>query len=294
LYLGILILSITSCSTDKKEKKYYRVEKYYSGNIKEKRFYNNQYEYDLRENFICYSYYENGIIKEKTNYKNNLKDGTSFIYDESGQLVSIDTYKNGKRHGLSITYNIDGEIISKILFLNNQKVRWQGLTYIEETKSYQYTIFRVDSDNTLGDDIGAFLIDSEYNPIVKFSNYYVLNSKSDTIYFNNNFEFEIQLLLSNHNITNNEIIIGEINSAENFTDSTSTSNYHFGNDRNLSISVNPTKFGTNLLLGKIYITQDSITYRDTLYRKQEFLLYYEYYVKNWSVMPRIFNDYFPN
>ena len=42
------------------------------------------------------TYYETGEIKEKGNYKNDVKDGKSFIYKKDGTIKKIITYIFGE------------------------------------------------------------------------------------------------------------------------------------------------------------------------------------------------------
>ena len=41
------------------------------------------------------SYYDNGKIKEKSNYKNGQLDGEKIIYDKYSKIKLISNYKNG-------------------------------------------------------------------------------------------------------------------------------------------------------------------------------------------------------
>lgn len=45
---------------------------------------------------IFESYYDNGILKERANYRRGKKDGTYLSYNENGKLLKKDIYKNGK------------------------------------------------------------------------------------------------------------------------------------------------------------------------------------------------------
>ena len=47
-------------------------------------------------NRVYEEYYENGQLKNKGTYKNNVPDGVWEEYDKSGRLKSKTTYKNGE------------------------------------------------------------------------------------------------------------------------------------------------------------------------------------------------------
>ena len=54
------------------------------------------------------SYYENGQVKEKINYKNGKPDGLEEWYYENGQLERKVNYKDGKKDGLEEWYDENG------------------------------------------------------------------------------------------------------------------------------------------------------------------------------------------
>lgn len=283
-----------SCSEKKDEETFQRIEKYDDGVIKERKIYKNEEEYNLDKNFQRLLYYEDGTLKEKIDYKNGKIDGNDIGYKQSGKLFFIDTYRNGNKHGIAETYDRNGEILSKILILDGKRIRWQSFSFFSEFSLYGYTVFKVLEDNITGTEVGFYLIDDEHKTMEKYGNYYVINTKSDTIMFQQKFEFEIQFLLSGQNLTNSQIRIGELDKYENFIDSASTLNYNFGSENKISIILDSTHLGNNLLLGKINVNQDTIMEGQTFHKRQEFLLYHEFYVKKWIIMPKIFNKFYFN
>ena len=58
------------------------------------------------------SYYENGQLKTKATYDDE-RDGPSEYYYESGQLEWRVIYKDGEWHGLSESYDENGQLESK-------------------------------------------------------------------------------------------------------------------------------------------------------------------------------------
>jgi antitoxin component YwqK of YwqJK toxin-antitoxin module len=58
-------------------------------------------------------YYENGQLREKQNYKDDMRDGTFLSYDEDGQLAEKRTYKDGKLDGPKEWYYENGQLREK-------------------------------------------------------------------------------------------------------------------------------------------------------------------------------------
>ena len=56
-------------------------------------------------------YYDNGVYKCITNYKNGKKHGKMIWFYENGNLDLVVNYKDGKKHGEEIFYNEDGVLI---------------------------------------------------------------------------------------------------------------------------------------------------------------------------------------
>ena len=59
------------------------------------------------------SYYENGQLTYKGNYKNGKKEGAWVSYWMNGQLYYKGNYKNGKDEGAWVSYNTDGTVLKK-------------------------------------------------------------------------------------------------------------------------------------------------------------------------------------
>ena len=59
------------------------------------------------------SYYENGQLLIKQNYKDNIEDGPCESYYENGQLAFKRTFKNGALNGLFEEYYENGQLKEK-------------------------------------------------------------------------------------------------------------------------------------------------------------------------------------
>lgn len=77
---------------------------FYNGQLKEKINYKSGKEDGLKE-----EYYENGQTKEKQNYKNGKEDGPWIWFWENGSIFQKGFFIEGKKHGVFETYYDDGE-----------------------------------------------------------------------------------------------------------------------------------------------------------------------------------------
>ena len=66
------------------------------------------------------SYYENGQLYNKVNYKDGKEDGLRESYYENGQLWFIKNFKDGELHGLSETYFEDGSKYDDACYKNGE------------------------------------------------------------------------------------------------------------------------------------------------------------------------------
>ena len=63
---------------------------------------------------IHQSFYSNGEMEYKAEYKNGIPDGKVIYWNIKGELISNANYENGKLHGVSSSYFENGNIASKI------------------------------------------------------------------------------------------------------------------------------------------------------------------------------------
>ena len=75
----------------------------------------------LKDGKVCW-YYENGVIKSKCSYKNNLLEGISIHYYKSGKVKAKENYKMNKLEGLSIRYYEDGKVMSEENYRNEKLI----------------------------------------------------------------------------------------------------------------------------------------------------------------------------
>lgn len=67
------------------------------------------------------TYYPNGQVAEKQNYKNGKLDGASVIYSDNNVVLSEVIYMNGLLHGYSKYYSPKAELVAEGLFKNDKK-----------------------------------------------------------------------------------------------------------------------------------------------------------------------------
>ena len=77
-----------------------------------------------------FDYYENGQLKEKTNYKDGKQEGEHLYYYENGQLESKWNYNDGKKEGEYLYYDDDGQLAIKGHFKDGQE-EGEWLFYLE-------------------------------------------------------------------------------------------------------------------------------------------------------------------
>ncbi len=113
IYL-LMILLFASCSDKKKITTFYettdqKMEAYYVLK-KQKEIKHGAYS----------SYFENGNIQEKSNYKNGALDGERRIFNAEGKLIITEHHSNGNYEGLYKSYFPDGTIESEGLYRENK------------------------------------------------------------------------------------------------------------------------------------------------------------------------------
>ena len=72
------------------------------------------------------SYYDNGRLKEKENYKDGKADGLYETYYENGQQRYKWNYKDGKSDGFQYTYKRNGELERKTRWVDGELELWVG------------------------------------------------------------------------------------------------------------------------------------------------------------------------
>lgn len=81
----------------------------------------------------CTTYYQNGNIKSKINYKNGLRKGKAIYYssNESDKIIKTEEYKNDKLHGTIFEFYPSGNVKKIMGFENGSSKGFMEYNYIE-------------------------------------------------------------------------------------------------------------------------------------------------------------------
>jgi hypothetical protein len=274
----MVISGILICCNNEKEV-FERIEYYENGNIKNKKVYANQTEYDLNENFILYLYYPNKKIKEICEFKNNKIDGNCFVYTKTGELDYSYQNRKGFHHGIFRKYKKNGNVSQEILYLHDQPIITKIKTQFEEDNSLGYAICQINDDSTVVQK-WSYTIDEYNNPIDSLGWWYVINSEKDTINFGEKYVFYIQMLLVGEDTKYCQYLLGEFD--ENLEDCTviDTSSFKHEIGKKTKHFIKKYEEGNNFVYGVIQIGKDTIIENNhSIDYYDRFIFYKDFYVK---------------
>ena len=127
------------------------------------------------------SYYENGQLMSKHNYKDGERDGLSEWFHENGQLLDRENYKNREREGLSESFYDNGQLDDKTNYKNNGKFEGIWERYDEKGKDVSNDSYRYYDDSGQLKESGQY-INGKHNG---YMSYYRLGKKFTTFCFIN-------------------------------------------------------------------------------------------------------------
>jgi antitoxin component YwqK of YwqJK toxin-antitoxin module len=81
-----------------------------------------QHNGDSIKNGIYESFYENGNIFERAEYRNDVLNGEKKFYFENGQVQSIEQHQMGNYHGTFKSFDSTGQVMQIALYEDNQTV----------------------------------------------------------------------------------------------------------------------------------------------------------------------------
>jgi len=274
LYIIIVIL-LSACNGNG-----YQITNYYdSGEILEKYIYFNKSDTSSYRHLVYYvngnlkeeyikenglingdyvNYFENGNIESLVPYIYGRINGAVTVFDTDGSLVMIKTYKNDVLHGLYSVIDPAKKTRQEVLNIQGvQMIRMdQGKTEYNDVVTENFTYYYMDHKRSLFTPVGT-LIYNNYNGVTErvseYCNYFETSAK-DTILYGDTLNINISMYLgylSDHRIS---LVIGEINSSFEFTDSLSTRKYEGESGViNLNITSEDYNRGVNLLTGMINV-----------------------------------------
>ncbi len=110
LFIALALLAFFSCANGHVKKEYYQ-----NGNLKSKTYYKD----DLK-NGEEMNYYPGGELKNIITYKEGKQEGPYFVYYKNGNLEKTGVITNGQLDGMYYEFTETGDTIFKVLYSNNQ------------------------------------------------------------------------------------------------------------------------------------------------------------------------------
>ncbi len=77
----------------------------------------------VKKNGLWISYYKNGQITEKVNYKNGYYEGENITYHSNGELKSKGYWINGKKNDLWTWYHQNGQLEEELSYKDGE-ISW--------------------------------------------------------------------------------------------------------------------------------------------------------------------------
>jgi len=263
--LVIFLFFISSCRNKLDTEFIY----YHNGGIEYKREYFNKQSGD----FVEYYYSTTGNLLTKCYYKNNKLDGKLYVYNDD-TLKMIKTYRADSIYGVSKVFSkVNNQLISiEYLFINGKKVVYkQFLSNKDKTWFAFNNYFMLDNDIAKGNGYLVWNINNDIS--IEKSHYYDVDA-TDTISEDDLFNACVTFIDENN--WNIRLELGEMDENLIFIDSPII----YEGLNKLDISITPAKKGNNLLMGKLYVSLDSLPSSERSTYEEEYIFYHEYYVKD--------------
>lgn len=92
------------------------------------------------------TYYKNGIVATKAQYKDGKRDGISYNYYPTSELKSRVNYLNGKKDGVSINYYKNGKVKAEINYADNKR-EGEAKYYHQDGSLFRRSYYRNDELN---------------------------------------------------------------------------------------------------------------------------------------------------
>lgn len=256
--LFVFCISIlTSCTSNNK----YEDISYPNGNVEIRIIYLQGKKSDVIE----FRYAKNGQLITKQNIRNYKRHGKMFYY-KNNSVSMIKNYRNDSLHGITSYYSeVHPKELSSVYFnLNGKYIAGREYMYnIDSTIYYFNSYYFMNSDTIYSE--GSLSWDTHSNIIPNYSSYYLVTG-IDTINKEETFNATIDFI--NNQDWDLRLELGEMDEDLNFINTPKIYKGH----KNINISIKPTNVGDNLLMGKLYVSSDSI-------KNEEYVFYHEFYVK---------------
>lgn len=224
-----------------------------------------------KDNFkLVKSYFENGNLKSKTPYLNNLKEGTYEEFYENGNLKMMVQFHNNKKEGLLAEFSENKFQINESFFDNDQEVLFKEFQYTSDLKFIKEEIYLNELDHSVK--IGEIIYDHDWEVLPEKSWYYSIDLDIDTLKIGEMglANFKIYPMKGFNNI---KILINLID--KNNTYFASDTIAIFDNKYELKLKGN--QLGLNKIRGKIILESNRNLSGE--YKKVEIPIYENFFVK---------------
>lgn len=264
--LGIILFVILIYSCNQKLEK---VEYFENGSLKEKYLFQSKEDIKTNSNYDRYRYYENGSLKDYVSIRNGTNEGEFLSYYDNGLIRSITPYKEGKKNGAEWLYTRKEELAEENFYLNDS-VLIKMKSYWAEGNTINYYYY---ADEDTLEEMGILVFDKK-NILTPENSYYYYIESSDTTKLNDKYSLTIETHTFGKPNIIDSVLIGNFDENYEFTDIKSVSKL-MGESNKLAYELKPDRTGSNLIMGKIYISV--LEANEPLSR--EFIFYKSFFVK---------------
>ena len=145
---AIILLNLFACGNDCGLKENIEiVERYKNGQIAEK-YLSSIIICDTIKQGYYYRYSPDGVLLEKSNFKDNLYQGSKFKYYKSGALQAVSFFNNGKVDSIQRRYYENGQV-KNIYNFSQDIFTGEQLDFYENGRIKEYSIYDVFNEEKL-------------------------------------------------------------------------------------------------------------------------------------------------
>ena len=218
---------------------------------------------DNQKNGKEYHYFENGKVKLVVDYLNGELNGKQIEYFPNGKIEYLKFYKNNKLHGVVYHYHETGEVDSEMLFINGKQKSVKDYLMSIDGKYFTYVYDTIGFKNNSQDHLGRVTVFYGENPkyveeksLGFVNNGYLQNL--DTVINNNPYHVEMHFPSKYADAARLKLVIGELKPNGAFVNNDNVSIFKGNKKLSYTISSDEYQLGDNFIMGRLYISIDSI------------------------------------
>ena len=223
---------------------------YDSGKLKSKVIYPDKTD---TTSFQAFIYYENGNLSHQAQFNKGKRTGQYLSYYENGNLNESYNYENGRLHGIIKRFTDTGEQTEESFYIDGKHILIKTFSVNPKFNLTRSQIFFVNGDKI--EEIGMLVYDNDKN-IIENGSFFYETYGPDVIKFNQENEFVINFYNKREDFIL-ELQIGDLDSDLNFIIPNNVIKYSTELDM-LPYNYIPEKPGYNLIVGKLFLINDSI------------------------------------